>query len=144
MKIKKISNLKSGFTLVELLVVISIIGTLAGLLLINFVGVRGRAADAKSKNDLKQLKTALRLYYNDHQQFPASGSMPASGEFSEDGTIYMKDLPQGFTYTPAVDQDSYVLAIDLENASDEDIERQAGKCGQSYEEGDVTYYVCND
>lgn len=63
-----------GFTLIEILVVVSIIGILAALLLSNMVGVRERAADARLKSNLKQMATALRLYYNDNQTYPPSGT----------------------------------------------------------------------
>lgn len=61
---------RQGFTLVELLVVISIIGVLSGILFVNFSGVRERGRDTSRKNDMRQTKTALRLYYNDYQTYP--------------------------------------------------------------------------
>lgn len=73
-KRRRSSYLQPGFTLIELLIVISIIGILAGLLFINFGGVRERGRDAARKNDLRQLKTALRLYYNDYQRYPFSST----------------------------------------------------------------------
>lgn len=65
---------RSGFTLIELLIVISIIGVLAGFLFVNFASVRERGRDARRKSDLNALKTALRLYYNDYQRYPADDS----------------------------------------------------------------------
>jgi type II secretion system protein G len=66
----KISNLKSGFTLIELLVVISIIGLLATLLMANLNAARSRARDAERKSDLRNIATALRLFYNDYGKYP--------------------------------------------------------------------------
>ncbi len=60
-----------GFSLVELLVVIAVIGTVIGLSLPNFLGARMRARDTRVKGELNQLKTALQLYFNDFGQFPA-------------------------------------------------------------------------
>ena len=74
------SKKKSGFTLIELLIVISIIGILAALLLANFSGTRERARDTKRKSDLNQMKNALRLWYNDYQKYPATGTEMTSGK----------------------------------------------------------------
>lgn len=150
---------QSGFSLIELLVVISIIGALAALLVTNLVGVRGRAADASLKNDLNQLKTSLRLYYNDYQQYPGSsgGSMLGCGssgtaactpgeEFSAGSgpTIYMQKLPATFTYNVSSDNENFVLAVPLSNASDSDIETSATRCGQTSEASSSAYYVCSN
>lgn len=79
----------TAFTLVELLVVIAIIGVLTAVGLANYVGVRERANDSKKKLELKQMKNALRLYYNDYNTYPGSGSganlLPACGAL--DGTL---------------------------------------------------------
>lgn len=65
---------QKGFTLIELLVVISIIGVLATLLIANFNSARERARDAQRKADLRNIQTALRLYYNDFNKYPKSDS----------------------------------------------------------------------
>lgn len=64
-----------GFTLVELLVVIAITGVLLAIALPNYLGARERARDAKVKSELNQLKQALRMYYNDYQQYPAGSAV---------------------------------------------------------------------
>lgn len=148
-----------GFSLIELLVVISIIGALAALLVTNLVGVRGRAADTTLKNDMNQLKTSLRLYYNDYQQYPdaVAGAMMGcgatgtsacdpGGEFSAGAgpTIYMQQLPASFTYTVAADNESFVAAGSLSNLSDQDIQTSATRCGQTPDASSSAYYVCNN
>lgn len=55
---------KKGFTLVELLVVIAIIGLLATIAFISLNSARGKARDAKRVSDIRQIQTALELYYN--------------------------------------------------------------------------------
>jgi len=59
-----------GFTLIELLVVISVIGLLASVVLVALNSARLKARDAKRKADLKQLNTALNLYYQDNNAYP--------------------------------------------------------------------------
>ncbi len=148
----KVSN--KGFSLIELLVVISIIGVLAGVLLMNLVGVRERAADMKKKNDLIQLKKALRLYYNDNQAYPleadAGSLLPPGGDFSStDGTIYMKDVPEYIEYGVSTDRERFALSIDLENLSDKDLQTSQQKCSANLSlissfDADTHYVVCED
>ena len=158
--------MKQGFTLIELLVVISIIGVLAGLLLPNFVGVRDRAGDATMKSDLRSLKSALRLYYNDYQQYPGevtgnagidcdptAGVSTCSGTFAVSGTTYMKDVPDGFFYylDSAGTGDRFLLRVVLNSAGDEDITTSQQKCvpaghGYTYAgtPSETDYFVCED
>ncbi len=63
-------NKNSGFTLIELLVVIAIIGLLASIILVSLSGARQRARIAKRLADMKQIQTALELYYNDNNAYP--------------------------------------------------------------------------
>jgi prepilin-type N-terminal cleavage/methylation domain-containing protein/uncharacterized repeat protein (TIGR02543 family) len=59
----------SGFTLIELLVVISIIGFLSSVVLASLQTARIKANDVKIAQDLNQVKTAVELYYADHQSY---------------------------------------------------------------------------
>lgn len=53
-----------GFTLVELLVVISVIGILASIVLVSFTGSQKQARDTQRKSDLKQYQLALENFAN--------------------------------------------------------------------------------
>jgi len=74
MKIKKENLL--GFTLVELLVVISIIGLLSSFAVVSLNTARAKARDALRKGDMAQIRTALNLYYDDHLGYPTSAASP--------------------------------------------------------------------
>ena len=52
----------SGFTIVELLIVIVIIAILAAITVVAFNGIQGRARDAQRANDIAQIKKALLAY----------------------------------------------------------------------------------
>ena len=72
---------RQGFTLIELLVVIAIIGLLSTLAVVALGNARLKARDAKRLSDLKQLQTALELYYTDNNAYPAvaGGGVLGSG-----------------------------------------------------------------
>lgn len=70
--------MKRGFTIVELIVSISIIAILSGLMLTNTSGSRAKARDAQRVSDLSQLQLALQLYYDRCNQYPASLATSAS------------------------------------------------------------------
>lgn len=63
---------KKGFTLIELLVVIAIIGLLSTLAVVALGSAREKARDSKRLSDLKQVQTALELYYTDNNGYPTS------------------------------------------------------------------------
>ena len=65
---------KKGFTLIELLVVIAIIGLLSTLAVVALSSAREKARDSKRLSDLKQVQTALELYYTDNNAYPAGTS----------------------------------------------------------------------
>ncbi len=84
-----------GFTLVELLIVISIIGVLTTLLMANFIGVRQRARDAQRKSDLRQIQSAFELYRSDQGSYPTILLDSPSPIKSPDGSAtYMQKVPK--------------------------------------------------
>jgi prepilin-type N-terminal cleavage/methylation domain-containing protein len=61
-----------GFTLIEVLVVITVLSIIMAFALSNFVAARARARDNKKKSEMSDLKTALGMYYGDFRTYPAS------------------------------------------------------------------------
>jgi prepilin-type N-terminal cleavage/methylation domain-containing protein len=62
----------SGFTLVELLVVVAIIALLSSVVLASLTGARQKGRDAKRVADIKQLQLALELYYDANSSYPSA------------------------------------------------------------------------
>jgi prepilin-type N-terminal cleavage/methylation domain-containing protein len=163
---------KNGFTLIELLVVIAIIAVLVAFSVANFVGARSRARDVKKKSELQEVKNALRMFYNEYNNYPGTAtpntntfmgcgtaSPPAAdcsstcgGSFAAGATgcdtVYMKLLPQASEYVwhyQQVSTDDFCLWTALENKSDADIGRTQTRCSECTVTDNTTdYAVCAD
>lgn len=116
---------QKGFTIIELLVVIVIIGILVALTLPNLFSAQARGRDTDRKNELKNLQQKLESYFNDNDAYPAGDMAAAATELGiTDADEYTGPRSDGYTYVTAavdgVDDQSYTLTADLENDDDKD------------------------
>ena len=74
---------RGGFTLVELLIVMIIIGILSSMVLLSVGGATDGAEAAKIINALRTYKETTLLYYADHDVWPVAG---------QDGTMWVASL----------------------------------------------------
>lgn len=95
-----------GFTIVELLIIIVIIGILSALALATYSNTQAKARDSQRLSDMKTIEKGLRTYGSINNRFPtASGIHPGAWEASSDtpGT-FLSDLVTGkFLATVPVD-----------------------------------------
>lgn len=96
-------NKNKGFTLIELLVVIAIIGLLASVVLLALNSARAKSRDAKRLADVRQLASAMELYFNDKSGYPTngltSGATMATPAFTTSGLVptYIGMIPSAPT-----------------------------------------------
>jgi general secretion pathway protein G len=149
-KSKKHSK-KSGFTMIELLVVIVILGILSVIGLGSFSASQQKARDSRRKTDLRTIGDALEVYYNDKGGYPSSASGLILGcgaaaqetctpggiwENSDNSTTYMVQIPtdpSGGMYYYISDGTYYQIYARLENDRDRDVPTDVN--------GDPTYYT---
>lgn len=65
----------NGFTIVELLIVIVVIGILAAITITAYNGIQQRGRDAERTSDVKQLKKALEMFYAEKNYYPSVGDV---------------------------------------------------------------------
>jgi type II secretion system protein G len=78
---KWLKQKNSGFTIVELLIVIVVLGILASITVAAYGGIAQRARDGQRYSDVKTIAKALELYYTDNGSYPAPpDDMPCANE----------------------------------------------------------------
>lgn len=124
-------RLRSGFTLIELMIAITIVAIVSSIGFVTYSTAQRNARDTRRKQDLRQIATALELYYQKNSnQFPAGSSMKDdqaawSNLLSSQYINRMPKDPKGggnYVYLyHSSDTSSYFLCALLENTSDPEI-----------------------
>ena len=110
-------NLRSGFSLIEIMVVVAIIGTLIAIVAINVGGAKDTADITATRARMSTIHTQLEIYRLDNHKFPSSG----------DG---LKILTQA----PANRSQSYLDEKDINDAWGNPIQyTNPGKNGKPYD-----------
>src|SRR6267154_1824364 len=73
-----IKRKQSGFTIVEILIVIIVIGILAALVLVTFTGVQQKARNTERQTDVKAVASHLEVYNAQNGFYPTSGQLTAN------------------------------------------------------------------
>lgn len=69
---------QKGFTIVELLIVIVVIGILAAITIVAYNGIQNRANDAAVQSDLQKLKTKFEVFNADNSRYPSGDNEVAT------------------------------------------------------------------
>ena len=105
-KLRERSQGEGGFTLVELLVVMLILGLLAAIAIPSFFNQRDKARDADAKASVRTAQTAMETYATDNGDNGYTGATAAILEGIEE-TLVEADLQE-----PTVADDSYTVTVD--------------------------------
>ena len=107
------STASRGFTIVELLVVIVVIGILAAITIVSYTGIQTKAATASLQSDLANVSQQLKLYYVDHGAYPTSldgNNCPLGSTPSPDTRYCFKSSPNNtYTYYPSTNGTTFRL-----------------------------------
>jgi len=69
-------KLKNGFSLIELLVVVGIMGVLAAVGLASYKTANMKSRDARRAADIQQVRSALEMYRSDNEEYPVGSNWP--------------------------------------------------------------------
>ncbi len=122
----------SGFTLIELLVVITIIAVLSSIGFASFRGTQSKARDSQRKQDLRQLSSALEIYFQKNNAYINPAGVGAGDCTNDMANFYSviapfmanqkvpKDPLTGnpYCYMPLNNGQSFRLFAILENSGD--------------------------
>ncbi|MDO8504371.1 MAG: type II secretion system protein [Candidatus Liptonbacteria bacterium] len=117
-------KIRSGFTLIEMLIVVAIIGILASVVIVGIGPAQKKARDARRAADLRQVQTALELYYGKAGQYPPAATWAALTTALTIGAnavvttvpVDPTPLPRTYKYV-SLDGTNYVLMAVLDDPS---------------------------
>jgi len=120
-KLRERSHGEAGFTLVELLVVMLILGLLAAIAIPSFFNQRDKARDADAKATVRTAETAMETYATDHQGsyagVSANGAELVTIENTLSGKTIAVSYPAGSSYKVSVTANTgNVFSIERSNA----------------------------
>lgn len=110
-----------GFTIVELLIVIVVIGILAAITLVAYNGIQNRATDSARSSDVAQIRKALEAYRAVHDRYPphtASGTNVPAGFSGVWGTYYSYSVATNDSWLRTLVQSGFLDKAPLDPVND--------------------------
>jgi general secretion pathway protein G len=95
---------QTGFTLIEILVVVVIIGIIAGLIVPNVIGRDEQAKVAAARNDIRAIANALEMYRLDNNHYPST----------EQGLEALASRPSGFPEPRNYNEQGYLRRVPVD------------------------------
>lgn len=144
-----------GFTIVELLIVIVVIGILVTLVIVTFTGMQARARDTSRQTDISAIASHLAVYHADNGYYPTLDNMNDSDWRADNMQGLPEDAlqdPRGESPTLASEASDTAYgytaaAADGESTCNNDLEAEGGQLCEFFElsatleEGDEDFFI---
>jgi prepilin-type N-terminal cleavage/methylation domain-containing protein len=110
---------KRGFTIIELIVAMVVIGIIAGIVVIGYGSIQRQARDAERTSHMTQIKVALQKYYADNSTYPdvCPGGANNACSVDELSTVlgpYIEAIPHDPRWDEGSGEDYQYIRGDLE------------------------------
>lgn len=120
-----------GFTLIEILVVVTIIGLLTLTAVVTYTAFLKQSRDAKRKADLSQVSAALEMYRSNSDTYPVGSVWATTLNILKTPVVYIQSLPSDpksaiYSYYYTGSLSDYTLGAYLEGGGTTCV---AGQCG---------------
>ncbi|MFH1012707.1 MAG: prepilin-type N-terminal cleavage/methylation domain-containing protein [Candidatus Peregrinibacteria bacterium] len=111
------SALNHGFTLIELMIVIVILGVLMGTILPRLTGGQARARDLARRADLNTIAQAMETHFDDFGQYPGTAGQTycLDGGDADDVSGTIENYLRGGVPTPPAGQTTILLGLTADN-----------------------------
>lgn len=150
--LKMMKAKQAGFTLMELLVVIVLLGIIITLGLTSYTSSQKKSRDMRRKSDLRNISIVLEAYYTDKGRYPNSSVGKIMGCGTNDtqecvweavftdqySTMYMQKLPgdpvttRTYYYIVGAQNKSFQIYTRLENTLDVDLTKDENNLVKTY------------
>ncbi len=111
LRIRKMMKRQKGFTLVELIVVIAILGVLAMLVVPKFVNTLSNAQEKTHEANIRALKSAGTIYLADN--VGETGTVTWTGKATDDYADYVDEWPTN----PVNEEEGYKVTINFDDGT---------------------------
>lgn len=138
-----------GFTLVELLIVLIIIGVLAGMMMLAMGASRDKFTATKIMSDMRNIKSSIALYQSDTGQPIPVGYDKVIGTTGSSIDKYLSSTPKGYRVKRNDDNDFFVVfegtkadpVIDASSGVWDSLSKMNNDIGLSVDKSDAKVYM---
>lgn len=123
-----------GFTIVELLIVIVVIGILALLVITTYSGIQAKARNSKRQTDIQSLQTQIEAFFSQNGYYPSLADMNSSNWLNTN----MKSLDQNALIDPSNPNQSKTLCSNSGGVAKQYCYAVTDSSGNSCESDDTT------